>query len=328
MSNEHIGRLRAIGLGKESTPGTGVAPTFWIPFMQGDMAPVVTKAQDTGAYNVIEELRDSETTKVMTETSLTAIMRDDWIGLLLLGIFGQVSTGTVSGSVKDHTFTVAENNTHPSFTVVKKTPVAEERSVYSLFDSIEIDAAVGDFVKVTVKLKGKKVGTTTGSSISYPSTSNDFLAKHASVKIAPTSAGLSGATAVAVTRFKLTIEKNVVDYQAFGDNDVASFFNQQFTVKGDFEILYNAVYYRDAVIANSSDSKKAIEFKLTNTDITIGGSYNPTLTFTMYQAALTTWSETNDNNQLVRQTIGYECEYNVAASAAIQAVLRNLTASY
>lgn len=328
MSNEHIGRRRAIGLGKESTPGTGVSATFWIPFIQGDMVPVISKASDTGAYQRIEELSDSETTKVLTETSLTAIMRDDWIGLVLLGIFGTVNSAVVGGSVKDHTFTVAQTNTHTSFTVVKKDPVAEERSVYSLFDSLEIDAAVGDFVKITAKLKGKKLGTTSGSSVSFASSSNEFLAKHCTVKIAPDSTGIAGATAFAVTRFKLTIEKNVVDYQAFGDVDVNSLFNQQFTVKGDFECLYNLTYYRDAVISNDTGSKKAIQLLMANTDVTIGGSYNPTLTITMYRAALTTWAETNDNNQLVRQTLGFECEYSVADSACIQAVLRNLTASY
>lgn len=328
MANEHIGRRRAIGLGKESTPGTGVSPTFWVPFIQGDMVPVISKASDTGAYQRIEELSDSETVKVLTETTITAIMRDDWIGLMLLGIFGTVNSATVSGAVKDHTFTVAQTNTHTSFTVVKKDPVAEERSVYSLFDSLEIEAVVGDFVKVTAKLKGKKIATTTGNTVSFGSSSNEFLAKHCALKVAPDSTGIAGATAVAVTRFKITIEKNVVDYQAFGDVDVNSLFNQQFTVKGDFELLYNLTYYRDAVISNDTGSKKAMQLVMSNTDVTIGGSYNPTLTINFYRAALTTWAETNDNNQIVRQTVGYECEYSVADGKALDAVLRNTQASY
>jgi hypothetical protein len=108
MANEHIGRLESIGIGKESTHGTAVAPSFWIPKVQGAMVPIAEKARDTGAYAVIDELRSTETVKKMTETSFSAIVRDDWFGLILLAAFGTVNSAVVSGSIKDHTFTVKQ----------------------------------------------------------------------------------------------------------------------------------------------------------------------------------------------------------------------------
>ncbi len=327
MSNEFIGRRRAIGIGKETVAGTGVTPTFWLPFAEASMKPVIEKARDTGAYNVIDEVRDSETVKKMTETSISAILRDDWFGLILLGALGSVSSAVVSGSVKDHTFTVDQTNNHKSFSLVGYDPVDEFRSTYNLLDSLEIEAVTGDFVKMTAVFKGKSIAATSGSSVTYTD-SNEFLAKHCTVRIAPDSTGVDAAATVAVTRFRLTIQKNVVDYLAFGDDDVASLHNQQLTVTGEFEMLYNSIYYRDAVQATGDDAKKAIKLTMTNSDVTIGGSYYPTLTVLLYKAALETWSQSEEINGLVRQTVGFVGEYDVDNSKTMQMILRNTTASY
>lgn len=279
MANEHIGRLESIGIGKETVHGTAVTPTFWIPKISGSMTPVVEKARDTGAYGVIDELRATDTVKKMTETSFSAIVRDDWFGLILLAAFGQVNSAVVSGSVKDHTFTVKQDNDHPSFTINGKDPVSQEQAPYSLLDELEVDAVTGDFVKITAKFKGKTLASTSGLSVAFTA-GNDFLSKHCTVKIAPTAAVVSAAAAVDVTRFKFTINKNVTEYQAFANADIASLFTQQWTVKGEFEMLYNLVYYRDLLIDEGEVAKRAIEFKMTNSDVTIGESYNPTETFT------------------------------------------------
>lgn len=327
MANEHIGRLESIGIAKESAHGTPVSPAFFIPKVSGSMTPVVEKARDTGAYGVIDELRATDTVKKMTETSFSAIVRDDWFGLILLAAFGSVNSSTVSGSVKDHTFTVKQDNDHPSFTLSNVDPVEQDQAPYSMLDELEVDAVTGDFVKITAKFKGKALASTSGLSVSFTA-GNDFLTKHCTVKIAPTAAVVAAAASVAVTRFKFTINKNVVDYQAFGDADVNALFNQQWTVKGEFEMLYNSVYYRDVFQDEGDDSKRAIQFKLLNSDVTIGGSYNPTITFTFYKVGLTTWSKSDDNNAIVKQTVGFEAEYSVSDSKTMQAVLRNLTASY
>lgn len=323
----HIGRLEAIGIGKETVSGTPVTPTYWIPKSNGSLTPVVTKARDTGAYGAIDELRDTETVKTMTEASFSAIIRDDWFGLLLLAAFGQVNSSTVSGSVKDHTFTVKQDNNHPSFTLAGKDPIGDERASYCMLDELEVDAVTGDFVKISAKFKGQAVESTSGLTLSYTA-GNEFLAKHCQVRIAPDAAVVSAAAVVPVTRFKFTISKNVVDYQAFGDSDVASLHNQQWTVKGEMELLYNAVYYRDLTLAVGDTAKRAIELKMVNSDASLGGGYYPTITFLFYKTALASWSKTSDQNSLVRQTIGFEAEYSVSDSKTMQAVLRNLVSSY
>ncbi len=101
MGLQHIGRKQAIGIGKESVAGTFVAATAWIPKKQGVFMPKFTKATDDAAYGVIDEVYDSQTTKNMTDVEVQGIMRDNWMGLLLLAAMGThtlVTCITITGA--------------------------------------------------------------------------------------------------------------------------------------------------------------------------------------------------------------------------------------
>ena len=91
MANEHIGRLQKVGLAKETTPGTGVAPSVWLPQMSVEFKPISEKAIDNSAYGVIDEVFDSQTVKNMTEISLQGIFRDTNLGLLLYAAMGSTT---------------------------------------------------------------------------------------------------------------------------------------------------------------------------------------------------------------------------------------------
>lgn len=86
---KHIGRLQHIGLGKEITPGSLVPANVWCPVMAGALKPVFESANDESAYGVIDQNYDSQTVKNTSELSgVTGILRDNWIGYLLLGALG------------------------------------------------------------------------------------------------------------------------------------------------------------------------------------------------------------------------------------------------
>src|SRR4051812_48898659 len=88
MSNEHIGRKQAIGFGKETASGTGVAASIWIPKSSGSFAPKFDTAKDEAAYGVIDGLREVQTVKNVTMVNLSAIARDNFIGHILNAAFG------------------------------------------------------------------------------------------------------------------------------------------------------------------------------------------------------------------------------------------------
>lgn len=85
---KHIGRLQAIGFGKESTAGTAVAATFWAPKESGQMTPEYTMEEDNSAYNTIDEVFDVVKTKETAKVTLNTTIRDEAFGNVLLAAFG------------------------------------------------------------------------------------------------------------------------------------------------------------------------------------------------------------------------------------------------
>lgn len=102
MAEAFIGRMSAIGLGKETTRGTKVAPKVWIPKTTGVLSPSFEVATDDSGYGVVDEVFDTITTKNLSNLNLEGIVRDDFIGYLLLGALGsytklKVFKGNVTG---------------------------------------------------------------------------------------------------------------------------------------------------------------------------------------------------------------------------------------
>lgn len=388
MANEHIGRLEQIGLGLESTPGTGVAPTVWLPKVSAEFNPVSEKAVDDSAYGVIDEVFDSITVKNMTEINFQGIFRDTNLGLLLFATMGltyvtveltlsgisggtpavgdsvsvvspamtgtlryiaggkyyvEVATGTLletsntetltdgvwSGTISlidddvyTHVFSRLNTNNPPALSVTGHDPVDIIRATYGIVDSLEIEAATANFVTYNATLKAKKIEATTGTPV-YTA-DNAFLGKQSTVKFNATFAGLDGASAVELSRIKVNINKNVIDYQALGSDDVDSLHNQQFNVSGDLEALFNSETFRDYMI---DSTKQAMRIEITNTDVTIGTSGNPKLQIDVARQSFKDWGRSTDNNGLVTQSMGFDGEFDVSEAMTVTILLTNAQAT-
>lgn len=85
MGNAYIWRRSGIWLWKETTAGTAVSAQVWIPKEWWTLSPNFEVAQDTSWYWVIDEIYETYTTKNFSNITLTGIVRDDFIGYLLLG---------------------------------------------------------------------------------------------------------------------------------------------------------------------------------------------------------------------------------------------------
>ena len=380
MANEHIGRLQKVGLGKESTAGTPVSATAWLPKVSGVFRPEFGKAKDMSAYGNIDQLRDSQTVKQMTIVEIEAIARDVYLGHFLMAALGsdtlclRMTLGTVSGtfalgetitqavssatgvieavdgsgasqilhvSITSGTFTSASNqitggtsgataiptfdntvrthlferlntNNHPSYTLYGVDPVGD-----GCRHRPGVECAVGDFLKITSTWKAKKEASTS-SSPSYTE-ENEFMAIEADVYFADSIAELDSATATPLERVKITIQKNLEDYQAFGDTDISSIHNKQFTVVGDLTALFNSTTLKDYVV-NSTKKAMRVEFV---SSASIGSGSNPRLRIDLASCAFESWERDSDNDALVRQTLGFECEFSVDDSETMHVLLQN-----
>jgi len=83
MANEHIWRLSAVWLWKESTAWTIAVADVRIPKETWVLIPEFEEAIDASWYWVIDEVYDSATTKNFSKITLWGITRDDFIWHLL-----------------------------------------------------------------------------------------------------------------------------------------------------------------------------------------------------------------------------------------------------
>lgn len=121
--NIHIGRLNAIGIGKEATSGTAIEPTAWIPVESAEVAPIIKTVEDTSGYGIIDKVADVQAVENTSETTMSGVIRSNSIGHLLLATLGESAAPTdVEAGVKKHTFSRKNTNCPVTYTIVEDTP--------------------------------------------------------------------------------------------------------------------------------------------------------------------------------------------------------------
>lgn len=319
MANEHIGRLQSLGIGKETTAGTPVSATDWIPCETFEMKPVTKAVRDASGYGVIDEVRESRLVENTSETSVAGIARQTTIGHVMLAALGSVAAPSlVETGVYSHAFTRKNDNSPVTYTFVEDSPVGEQRAAYNVLDTLDVEAKAGDFVRFSAKFMGAQMGSTTGNTPSYVS-EQPFVASGLTVKLAANVAGLGAASAVPVSNVKFTIEKNPTKYMAVGTTNVTSIHNQQLTVKGDMEIIFNSSTYRNLVTAAT---KQAMRFTAVGPSL-IGATKYPELEFEFASLSFEEWGKSTDNNGLVTQKLSFVGEFSIADAKTVSARLQN-----
>lgn len=217
-----------------------------------------------------------------------------------------------------HLFEVLNTNTHPSYTLYSSDPVGDERSAYGMLDTLDLEIAVGDFAKFSSQWMAKAAESTSGLSPAYTD-EVQFLSKHADLYFAATESDLNAATAIGCQRFKLSIAKNLEAIQEFGDTDVASIHNKNFTAMGDLDALYKDTVLRDYL---STSEKKACRLALINDEATaLATGIYPSLYIDIAKAAFSSWSRTDDLDGLTSQTLGFDGCWSDDDSMSLHAVI-------
>lgn len=320
------GRKISVGIGKETTRGTSVAPTFWVPQLEIDFLDKMDKILNDSVFGVLDKFTQAEIVKQWSEGKIGGKVTDRSFGLMLAAIFGQTSTPSLhSGEtiVYDHAFTGANSNTGLSLTIARKDSNSNKRHSLVMLKSLEITVVVGEFVKFTAEFVGK-LGVTGTDTVTY-ALDNEFKAKYATVKLATNLAGISGATAVPLKSFKIMISRNVEPYFVFGSNDPAEIFAKDLEVKGDFVLRYTDGAY-NTLWANNTNQYMVVD--LLNTDVTLGVATNPELKLSLPKVMLKDWKIDQNKDNMVEQTLGFQGLYDTTAAATILATLTNTVASY
>ncbi len=320
------GRLTAVGIAPEATSGIPVTAAFWVPDMTFSHEDKNTTITDGSSFGRLEDAVDSDVVTQWSDGTLSAVLRDAHIGAILKAVFGtsaSVARSAPNASVYDTTFTVANNNSHPSLTLYARDANQDIRFAYGMVDKFVIDYQMGKLIDYSVDFKAKR-GTTTTSTPAYV-TENKFRPQDVTFKLATTVAGLGAAPIVKVKTLKLTITKGTDVEYVLGSVDVDSIYNTIFNVQVDIGLLYDDLTYKNYDFNNT---KQAASINLARTDTTIGSTANPGLTFTFDSLFFDAWTKQRAQNQMMDQTITMKGLYSFTNSSMAKAVLTNTVTSY
>lgn len=321
-----IGRVFNVGIGKETTRGTAVSASFWLPKMSFSHDDKVERVQNEASIGTIHDTEDSHVVGKVSEGEISGRIADTSFGLFLLGGLGSVaSPSLVATGVYDHVFSVLESAQHPSFTIA--VAGANEstglRYVLSMIDSLELTFELQKYAMYKATYRGNK--NASGSNTASYSAENIFLPQHGVVKIATDLSGLAGASAIQVKKANIKISKNIEDDQVIGAIDAVDRLNRQIVVEGQLELMYEDRSYIDTIMLG--DLAKALRVSFINTDVTIGTASNPTITVDLAKIKLQEVARKIDNNEFITQTVSFKAYYSIADSKMITATLRNTRSS-
>ena len=325
-----IGRLIQFGIAKETVRGTPeTTATYWIPFSEFDLNEKFTLINDEQSRGIIEDAVGQSKVKEWSEGSVKAPIGDKHFALILNAILGSLSTGAntdPSGTVKDHTITVAQSSQHQTLSLFIDDPLAAQDYKHGngAISSLEINYELNKYLEYALNIKAKKGLTATLTPSA--TTENRFLPQHVVFKLASTYAGLSAASAMNIRSLSLKIEQNIEDDDVLGSVAPGDFLNKQFVITGTLEALWqNETDYKQAALATTA---KAMRIDLKNTDVTIGTAANPEIRIDLAKVIFKEITRQVKINDLVRQTLSFKATYSISDTLMVSALVTNLVTSY
>lgn len=320
-----IGRLTKLGLGREATRGTSVAPTYWLPVLDLGFDDKFDLKDNESGFGNLANIQDSRIVKQWAEGDYSGKIYDKSVGLELVLLFGSLPTATQRSTtgVYDNVYAMAQSNQHISGTAVVAEANQNARYALAVINSWALEAEVGDYVKRTVNLLSKK-GVTGSDTVTYLN-ENEFTAKDIVIKTAAAGAidaTLDSATAIKIRSVNLEIAKNADGLQVFGSNDLDDIVNKAVEVTGEFEMYYDDRTYHTLAAAGTHQAMR-IEMLDSSTIIGTSGSNNPALRFTMREVALEFPERGFDNNDILTIKIGFRAMLNLSTGTQIEARLTN-----
>lgn len=296
---KYSGRLVKVGIGKESSRGAGVAPAVWVPFTSFSADDKAVQARAESGVGELIDVNESLVTTLHAEGDLEGEVRDESIGYILYNLLGTLNT--TGSDPYTHAFSLNNTNSPNSLALVVADPNTTEMYRLCMVDSLEMSAELDELIKMTASFKAK-TAVSSSATASYTA-ENKFSKKHLSVKVAANLAGLSAATALSLKSLTYTISKNVVADDVLGTVEPEDFLATQLMIEGEITLNYEDETWKNYML---NGTKRAMEIKLQNTDVDLGGSVNPSLTIQMPNVEFYDWEPNYALDEIVSQSLSFK----------------------
>lgn len=327
MSAKFIGPQFSIGIGKESSRGTAVAATQWLPWTSLSVDDKITQVKDPSAFGVVEQGLGAEIATFTSEAQLEGLILDQSFGLILKALMGTESKTTVAGesAVYDHAFTVAQSAQHPSLSLSVYGPNESSGLVYPLamLDTLDLTFELGKYAMYKATFKANK-SSSQSNTVSFAS-ENRFRPQDGSFGYATDLAGLASPTTVQIKKLTLSFKKNTEDDDVLGNQSPVDRLNKGFECTGTVELYYSDRTFIDTIMLG--DLYKAIQIVMANTDVTIGTGSHPTFTFNAAKVKLEEVARKFSAKDITMQTLKFTCFYSAGDTEMVDITLRNTASS-
>lgn len=219
------GNQVAVGLGIESyaAPGTAVAETVFIPWLDYSIQAVAEKALFAPARGLRNMTANSMIKRKYAQGSIGFVPNVKIMPYFLSLAMGSVSSSTISDSAYTHTITVNNDNATPRTATIttEQGSIQTAQFVNGVCNTLGLEVS-DEYAKCTAEMIAKFPGTDTISE-SY-SSETEFAYHQYTAKFGTSLSAAAGATATPLKSFSLNINNNVMLDEAFlsGSNEIAS----------------------------------------------------------------------------------------------------------
>jgi hypothetical protein len=125
---------------------------------------------------------------------------------------------------------------------------------------------------------------------------------------------------------KLSVDAGSDAYQPMGTITPSDFFNKEFSVSGELELLWqNETDMKTRILSNAGD---AVILDLINTDVTLGVASNPEVKATLAKVYYTSIGQPVKIKDMLTQVVKFTAAYSPSDAQMIKMLVTNAVASY
>ena len=307
-------------IGLEATQGTRAATLIPIEVDTFNENDQVQEAVRSGARGNINAEHGSEIVQESSEVQLSGDLSDQIIGIILACVYGVVTTTAddPETDVHTHDYSVANNNEHPTFTVVFADPGVGTSGEYReclgcQIGTYETPLDPGANAKFDVKFVGRSSQAGADPATSYLD-ENFFVTPNVEFLIADTQADLDSAEPLCVQTGKLMIDKGAQKQFTIGSGkNPKKCYNGRITGKLEATIEYENDEY---INLERDNGAKWARLKFTS-PVTIGAASNPSIVHDFPNCKVRELTRDRNLENELRQSFAIKCENMAGATAKI-----------
>lgn len=315
----YVGRRGALGIALESTRGTVVAPTYWVPYNSVSFDDKAVIVDSEGAFGNIADTYESYVVKKFAEGEIEFDLDDKAIGVILAAVAGAAPSSAGSTNYT-HTYTLSNTNQHKSLSIYVQDPNLSRMYRLSMIDKFTIKIDREGLVKCTVSFRSAQGQDWATLTPVYTALGNKFIHRHLTFKIAADVSSIAAASPINLDSLEFNVMKAIEDFQDLGTVSPSDILNKALSVEGSIDLGFNDATYKNYMLNGTTRAM----------DITLTYGTNNSLQIQMPKVRFANWEPNKAINEIAREKIEFKAQYDLTNTLAqiSTLVLKNQVTSY